>query len=702
MKYLNFEFRRLIGSTQEALRPSFGWLVWAILLALVISVNGEIYPSSQDGNQDDHSNESNLGGNERPEDSDTIANTHNPEGEDFKEEDESEMLELLSILDEETELVTKTKLNRDYVPGMITILQGDELNSLGIRTVWEALSLVPGIQILRSGGRSDPSVIVRGLSFPFNSGNIKVLVNSIPMSREDSGINSSVLLLPIEQVERIEFIRGPGSSLYGSFAFMGLLNIITRTNENAVFGVLEENDTFRGGGRFSWSESDGPLSLHANFSSFNSEDSFSRANAESDEERIATIFGLSYGNITLTTQFVNRDLSADDDRFVDQKNWVVDLRQGIEFSPTTGAVINGSFLRTDNSTNSGEFKGDRIEANADFSWNGLASQTWLLGMSFSYSDLEEGRTPGPPPPGGPPPGEELPPGGPPPGGPPPGGRPPRPTQVNGKVWRSYGLSLMNTIDFTERLTLTLGLRYDHRDDIDEGHITPRAAIVWQAHDRHLFKAQFTEGFRAPTFFELYAGGSENLDFDFARIESSEIGYVYKRPTSVGRLTLFYSSLKDMISPSRPPTPFANNAEARIQGVELEWNQQFTDKLKGTFNVSYVDSQDSRGGAGGQEESLSEADWIGNVAILARPIQNLLFTCRWYHVSDRRGATSDINGFDTVDLSANVFDPLIQGLTLRAGISNIFDDEITYLTGVPIINFPEYPGRSAWIEISYDF
>ncbi len=61
------------------------------------------------------------------------------------DEELEEFQELLKILDEETTVATKTRLNSDYVPGMVTVLQGEDLEALGIATVWEALSLVPGI-----------------------------------------------------------------------------------------------------------------------------------------------------------------------------------------------------------------------------------------------------------------------------------------------------------------------------------------------------------------------------------------------------------------------------------------------------------------------------------------------------------------------------------------------------------------------------
>src|ERR1043166_10083013 len=130
--------------------------------------------------------------------------------------EEKELAELLSIVQQETDVATKTRMNSDYVPGIVTVLEGDDLEALGVATAGEALGLVPGI-VPQLDDRASESVIVRGLDFPFNNGNILILVNSIPLSRQDAGINSSALSMPVEQIDRIEVIRGPGSVLYGDY-----------------------------------------------------------------------------------------------------------------------------------------------------------------------------------------------------------------------------------------------------------------------------------------------------------------------------------------------------------------------------------------------------------------------------------------------------------------------------------------------------
>src|SRR5689334_11934668 len=63
--------------------------------------------------------------------------------------DDAELKSLLSVLAEETAIATQTKLNADFVPGIVTVLQGDEMEALGARTVGEAIALVPGLQANR-------------------------------------------------------------------------------------------------------------------------------------------------------------------------------------------------------------------------------------------------------------------------------------------------------------------------------------------------------------------------------------------------------------------------------------------------------------------------------------------------------------------------------------------------------------------------
>ncbi len=174
-----------------------------------------------------------------------------------------EMSELLTLLDEQTELATKTGLNADYVPGMVTVLSGDELLIRGARTVWEALSLVPGIS-LGMEFTGERQVLARGVGHGYVSGNIKFLLDNVSMNSTLLATANPVLNIPIEQVERIEVIRGPGSSVYGEFAYAGVVNVITRRGDRALVGLAGQGEQLGGGALWSWRDEEKDLSLSLN------------------------------------------------------------------------------------------------------------------------------------------------------------------------------------------------------------------------------------------------------------------------------------------------------------------------------------------------------------------------------------------------------------------------------------------------------
>ncbi|MFX0065928.1 MAG: TonB-dependent receptor plug domain-containing protein, partial [Candidatus Hermodarchaeota archaeon] len=65
---------------------------------------------------------------------------------------------------------------------------------------------------------------------------MKILLDKVPLKTE-IGL-CPVLKMPVEQIERIEIIRGPGSAIYGEFAMMGVVNIITRKKSNQLFSTI--------------------------------------------------------------------------------------------------------------------------------------------------------------------------------------------------------------------------------------------------------------------------------------------------------------------------------------------------------------------------------------------------------------------------------------------------------------------------------
>ena len=104
-----------------------------------------------------------------------------------------------------------------------TILKGDDLRAQGITRVEDALRLVAGTQVVSSGALgSQTSVFMRG----GNSDYVRVLVDGVPVN--DAGGAFDWASLTVDNIDRIEVVRGPASVLYGSDAVTGVVQIFTK------------------------------------------------------------------------------------------------------------------------------------------------------------------------------------------------------------------------------------------------------------------------------------------------------------------------------------------------------------------------------------------------------------------------------------------------------------------------------------------
>ncbi len=608
------------------------------------------------------------------------------------EEDRQQLQELLAVLDEETQVATKTKMNNDYVPGMVTVLHGEQLEALGVHTVVEALAMVPGIQVARLS-TGEPTVKVRGIAFPFNAGNIKVMLNSIALSRESSGINSSVLLTPLAQVDRIEVIRGPGSSVYGDFAMAGVVNIITKNNSSRLFGRGGDDLSRGGGGQYSYRDAALDFGLGVNISAVDDGENAAALGRNPDEERYTGVFNLEYKNFSFTAEGVrrsvdyrNRALSAGGPPppsaiglahdYREEKSWAMEGRQTIELGSSATLDAHLSYLKNqfEGTAPMFVFNGERVETGLDLAWSPWHGHQVLFSVSYADSDIDEASQEGPPGTGT--------------------------LQVSGMDRNNFSLGLQDQVALNERFSVTLGFRYDDYDDVGS-LTTPRIAAVYRMGEHHVVKAQFAQGFRTPTFWELYETGRANENLDFEIMSTTELSYIYRRPRSVGRVTLYASKIDDGIY-QNPTDGFGNIVEIESKGVEVEWEQQLGEKFRWQANLSYNDTWDGRSTADGHE-ATGIAAWLGNLAVFVQPAAKLMLTARLSHVGDRYTPDGRVGGYDTVDLTISRTDLWRAGLTLRLGVKNLLDDEIVYLTDrISGLAEDEFPGRTWWLQLSYDF
>jgi outer membrane receptor protein involved in Fe transport len=162
-------------------------------------------------------------------------------------------LEQLMDLKVTTASLFSDKLSQ--APGIMSVVTGDELRRFGGLTLGEILDRVPGLT-QSSQYFTDRSLIAADGDQTKTSGaHILFLINGRP-TREvmEGGIISDLLeSFPVEILERIEIIRGPGSVLYGSNAFSAVINLITRKangNEASIHGLAGPNGALSSSGHF--------------------------------------------------------------------------------------------------------------------------------------------------------------------------------------------------------------------------------------------------------------------------------------------------------------------------------------------------------------------------------------------------------------------------------------------------------------------
>jgi outer membrane receptor protein involved in Fe transport len=272
------------------------------------------------------------------------------------------------------------------------VLAGDELEALGFGTVWEALAMVPGIQPVRSGAA--PSTIVRGIQFPFNSGNLKILLDGVPLTRQSSAINSSLLYLPIRQVERIEVIRGPGSVIYGDFAFMGLINVITRRDGQEAHLRLDDDGLFGAGAVVALGGGESPWRLSANVAAGVDEEATLPGAREGEEEGGSAVASVERGGFTFTGQAFQHEV---DDTSppgtpggpvqLEETSWSLDARYGRDLLPELRLAGYATLLGADY-TSSQFTLDDRVtRGGLDLTWDGWSGQSWLAGVEYAAQDI---------------------------------------------------------------------------------------------------------------------------------------------------------------------------------------------------------------------------------------------------------------------------------------------------------------------------
>ena len=647
------------------------------------------------------------------------------------------MQELFSALDEKTEVAKHTKINIDFVPGIVSVLHGKDLLARGVRTVLEALSFVPGIEI-SSNNSGQKLVIVRGVGRILGSSKIKILLDGVALNSTLQAA-SLPILLPLQLVDRIEMIRGPGSAIYGEFASVGVLNIITRKNEQQFFQAVSNESRYIVGGqyhagskraginiRFSQdrnnggrvdagddilqssgspqfqnvSNSPGPindaakrayLSISGNISSFQYQwqrlehatgDYFGAANAlpRNSNQLLRNL-------ITQNVNFQQVLPINKTNNFEYKFGWlrsVVKSKQHELFPPGMPKLqadpVPNNFDNTrfvDGVLGGPNYKEDKyylqVEANI------LTEFDHDLLIGIELSQVKQGET-------------------------fafrnyqfvdetddnmdnPRFGEVPNQRYTGDKNWLREGLRrqllafyIQDEYALSSSLYLTTGVRYDHYDDIGSD-VTPRIASVYQIDQYKTFKVQFAQSFRPPVFIEMHSQNNPvvngNPDLKSERLNSIEASFTFNERKTIARASIYYYKLRDIIVNDPLTFKYENREQVTAHGIEFEFQKEVFRNIQFEYNLSLIDAHNLNGA-----DISNIAGLISTAAIFYTPTPdlNLYSQVRYQsgHVRDEGDARASLKDYAVVDISLEINDFIFKKLRFSITAYNVFDQEVRH-------------------------
>ena len=143
---------------------------------------------------------------------------------------------------ETVSIATGRSQSLQTAPAVASVITAEQIRDTGARDLIDILRLVPGFYLGRTANPFDPVVAVRGFSSSYNQ-TVLFMLDGVPQTELVLGDRRTTLgKIPLDLIDRVEVIRGPGSALYGADAYSAVVNIITRRE------VPEQSQLVLGGG----------------------------------------------------------------------------------------------------------------------------------------------------------------------------------------------------------------------------------------------------------------------------------------------------------------------------------------------------------------------------------------------------------------------------------------------------------------------
>ena len=641
-------------------------------------------------------------------------------------------LNLLDDLENASQISTKTKLNINKTPSIVSVIHAKELKQLGVTNLFEAMQTVPGVQTsIGSGGAKQ--IHMRG-NKSLTRDKLKVMINGISVNNEILGSSHAYFEMPIENIQRIEIIRGPASTIYGSFAHIGVINVITKSSQhkdNIYFVSKSSENKLNLGFTQNIELETMKIALDTSFTNNkNSRDtgpytynggSINQATSFEDFKNASVGGIISFDN---DFSFEARILKHKTQSFYGYSDWPITqeptkLKTTSLFSQLQYAPKISSSLSLDLRLGYKEYTFEGLSQLKPYSSTGIAAYDLFgdgyykehvlytdnalnysthnhdLLFGFYASQAEESSQ--------------------------------TDYYVNNpdvsqlaNVFnlgvkedvsrKQYALYFNDIYTISDKFIANIGLRYDNYSDVDS-NLAHKLALLYNHDEAQNYKFMYQRSFRAPTWLELYGTAAPYLGNPSIKpetIDTYELAYHYKnRLDSYANINVFYSKMKNFIT-SDASHCFLNDGDSYSYGLELEFRiALFTDDFLQT-NYSYVYIEDSDG---------------NNLPFVAKHLANLMYV---HHISKNFSAGSkikyigkqkhkltdtraDIAGYATFDQTLTYTH---KEFSIQASVKNLFNKDIVdpsplgngdreYGTGT-YQNDYHRDGRIFWISAQWSF
>jgi len=518
---------------------------------------------------------------------------------------------------------TLTDESLETVPSAVTVFSRKQIEQMGFDYLHELLNLVPGYQSQRNAEYATLySYSARGRRNGAQSKEVLLLIDGRIFNNPRIG-SSNPVMLNLSQIERVEVIRGPGSALYGSGAYTGVINVVTRQDTNEIklgIGALNRLDGHVLATK-EWNEWKFDIYAQADRDqgqSYNVDDNFNldpsiRLNSRDPTQSAAIDVSVRYGDTRFrmshrqqqTTGFYVIETLSEDFNHSRHEIAQVSLEQDIDWSNRfrshltlswaqmtqyldTQATAAGVLAAISQPSSTDPLFGKVTQTGRywQFKWH----NDWQLSdrnstqFGVEWIDNQETEASG----ANNFDAEQL-------------VAKHYPINYYGNFDHSTQIGLLDSRrslgiygqylhQFADDTKLTLGLRYDNYNEFD-ARLSPRVGLVHSLSSIHTVKLLYGEAFRAPTLNETGLINNPTLlgnpDLTHEIVKTWDAIWLIHTPHvyfSLGGFINYYDHPISNQIVSGNIRSFANTASSEAYGFELEANYEINDNwlLRGTF------------------------------------------------------------------------------------------------------------------------